>query len=57
MRMSRLLVHTLREAPADAEVASHQLLVRAGYIRRLASGVYSFLPLGMSVLRRVEEAG
>ena len=45
MRMSRLLVRTLREAPADAEVASHQLLVRAGYIRRLVSGVYTFLPL------------
>ena len=55
MRMSRLLVRTLREAPADAEVASHQLLVRAGYIRRLASGVYSFLPLGLRVLRRVEQ--
>ena len=55
MRMSQLLVRTLREAPADAEVASHQLLVRAGYIRRLASGVYSFLPLGLRVLHRVEE--
>jgi prolyl-tRNA synthetase len=55
MRMSRLLVRTLREAPADAEVASHQLLVRAGYIRRLASGVYTFLPLGQRVLRRVEQ--
>ncbi|MGD0391661.1 MAG: proline--tRNA ligase [Acidimicrobiales bacterium] len=54
MRMSQLLVRTLREAPADAEVASHQLLVRAGYIRRLASGVYSFLPLGLRVLKRVE---
>src|ERR1700722_17676271 len=54
MRMSQLLVRTLREAPADAEVASHQLLVRAGYIRRLASGVYSFLPLGLRVLHRVE---
>ncbi len=54
MRMSRLLVRTLREAPADAEVASHQLLVRAGYIRRLASGVYTFLPLGLRVLQRVE---
>ena len=53
MRMSQLLVRTLREAPADAEVASHQLLVRAGYIRRLASGVYSFLPLGLRVLHRV----
>ena len=55
MRMSQLLVRTLREAPADAEVASHQLLVRAGYIRRLASGVYSFLPLGLRVLHRVEQ--
>ena len=55
MRMSQLLVRTLREAPADAEVASHQLLVRAGYIRRLASGVYTFLPLGLRVLHRVEQ--
>jgi prolyl-tRNA synthetase len=55
MRMSKLLVRTLREAPADAEVASHQLLVRGGYIRRLASGVYSFLPLGLRVLHRVEQ--
>jgi prolyl-tRNA synthetase len=54
MRMSQLLIRTLREAPADAEVASHQLLVRAGYIRRLASGVYTFLPLGLRVLHRVE---
>jgi prolyl-tRNA synthetase len=54
MRMSRLLIRTLREAPADAEVASHQLLVRAGYIRRLASGVYTFLPLGLRVLHHVE---
>ena len=54
MRMSRLLVRTLREAPADAEVASHQLLVRGGYIRRLASGVYTFLPLGLRVLHHIE---
>lgn len=54
MRMSRLLVRTLREAPADAEVASHRLLVRASYIRRLASGVYTFLPLGLRVLHRIE---
>ena len=54
MRMSRLLLRTLREAPADAEVASHRLLVRAGYIRRLASGVYTFLPLGVRVLHRIE---
>jgi prolyl-tRNA synthetase len=55
MRMSRLLVRTLREAPADAEVVSHQLLVRGGFIRRLASGVYSFLPLGLRVLHNIEE--
>ncbi|HEY4928192.1 MAG TPA: proline--tRNA ligase [Acidimicrobiales bacterium] len=55
MRMSRLLVRTLREAPADAEVASHQLLVRGGFIRRLASGVYSFLPLGLRVLHHIED--
>ena len=54
MRMSRLLVRTLREAPADAEVVSHQLLVRGGFIRRLASGVYSFLPLGLRVLHNIE---
>ena len=55
MRMSRLLVRTLREAPADAEVVSHQLLVRGGFIRRLASGVYSFLPLGLRVLHHIED--
>jgi prolyl-tRNA synthetase len=54
MRMSRLLVRTLREAPADAEVASHQLLVRGGFIRRLASGIYTFLPLGLRVLHNIE---
>jgi prolyl-tRNA synthetase len=54
MRMSRLLVRTLREAPADAEVASHRLLVRGGYVRRLSSGVYTFLPLGFRVLQRIE---
>ncbi|MDA8197288.1 MAG: proline--tRNA ligase [Actinomycetota bacterium] len=54
MLMSKLVVKTLREAPADAEAISHQLLVRAGYIRRLASGIYSFLPLGLRVLRKVE---
>src|SRR3954468_16903876 len=54
MRLSRPLVRTLREPPADAEAVSHQLLVRAGYIRRVASGVYAFLPLGLRVLRNVE---
>ncbi|MGH3498031.1 MAG: proline--tRNA ligase [Nocardioidaceae bacterium] len=53
-RMSSLFVRTLREDPADAEVPSHRLLVRAGYIRRAAPGIYSWLPLGYRVLRNVE---
>lgn len=52
--MSSLFLRTLREDPADAEVPSHKLLVRAGYVRRVAPGVYSWLPLGLKVLRRVE---
>ena len=55
MRMSTLFLRTLRDDPADAEVASHRLLVRAGYIRRAAPGVYSWLPLGYRVLRKVEQ--
>ncbi|WP_103381097.1 proline--tRNA ligase [Pseudonocardia dioxanivorans] len=54
-RMSSLFLRTLREDPADAEVPSHKLLVRAGYVRRVAPGVYSWLPLGLRVLRRIEE--
>ena len=54
-RMSQLFLRTLRDDPADAEVPSHKLLVRAGYIRRVAPGVYSWLPLGLRVLRNVEE--
>jgi len=54
LRLSSLFVRTLREDPADAEVASHRLLVRAGYIRRAAPGVYSWLPLGLRVLAKVE---
>ena len=53
-RMSELFVRTLREDPADAEVPSHRWLVRAGYIRRAAPGIYSWLPLGYRVLRKVE---
>lgn len=53
-RMSTLFFRSLREVPADAEVPSHQLLVRAGYIRRAAPGIYSWLPLGWTVLRNVE---
>src|SRR4051812_39641342 len=54
LRMSTLFLRTLREDPADAEVPSHRLLVRAGYIRRAAPGIYSWLPLGMRVLQKVE---
>ena len=54
LRMSSLFVRSLKEDPADAEVASHRLLHRAGYIRRSAPGIYTWLPLGLGVLRRVE---
>ncbi len=54
LRLSNLFLRTLREDPVDAEVASHKLLVRAGYIRRAAPGVYSWLPLGLKVLSKVE---
>ncbi|MFC5728322.1 MULTISPECIES: proline--tRNA ligase [Nocardioides] len=54
MRMSTLFLRTLRDDPSDAEVPSHRLLVRAGYIRRAAPGIYSWLPLGLKVLRKVE---
>lgn len=54
LRLSTLFLRTLREDPADAEVASHRLLVRAGYIRRAAPGIYSWLPLGLRVLAKVE---
>ncbi|WP_238343027.1 proline--tRNA ligase [Nocardioides cynanchi] len=55
LRMSSLFVRTLRDDPADAEVPSHRLLLRAGYIRRAAPGIYTWLPLGLRVLRRIEE--
>ncbi|MCC2319226.1 proline--tRNA ligase [Cellulomonas chengniuliangii] len=55
LRLSTLFVRTLREDPADAEVASHRLLVRAGYIRRAAPGIYTWLPLGLRVLAKVEQ--
>ena len=54
LRMSSLFLRTLREDPADADVPSHRLLVRAGYIRRAAPGIYTWLPLGLRVLRNVE---
>ena len=54
MRLSRFHLHTTRETPADAEIASHRLMLRAGMIRRLAAGLYTWSPLGLRVLRRVE---
>ncbi|MDG1292866.1 MAG: proline--tRNA ligase, partial [Pseudomonadales bacterium] len=54
MRASQLLIATLKETPADAEVISHQLMLRAGMIRKLASGLYTWLPMGLRVLRKTE---
>jgi len=53
MRASQYLIATLKETPADAEVVSHQLMVRAGLIRKLATGMYTWLPAGLRVLQKV----
>ena len=54
MRWSQSLIPTLKETPADAEIISHQLLLRAGLVRKLTGGLYTFLPLGLRALRKVE---
>ena len=54
MRVSKMFLATQREIPADAEIPSHQLMLRAGLIRKVASGVYSFMPMGYRVYRKVE---
>ncbi|MBK1693280.1 proline--tRNA ligase [Chromatium weissei] len=54
MRVSQFPLHTIKEIPADAEIASHRLMLRAGLIRKLAAGLYTWLPLGLRVLRKVE---
>ncbi|MBI5875839.1 MAG: proline--tRNA ligase, partial [Deltaproteobacteria bacterium] len=54
MRFSQLFLPTLKEAPSDAEIVSHRLMLRAGMIRKLAAGVYNYLPLGLKVIRKVE---
>ncbi len=54
MRLSQYPIHTLKETPAEAEVPSHQLMLRAGLIRRVATGLYSWLPMGLRVLRRCQ---
>ena len=55
MRASEFLLSTLKETPSDAEVVSHQLMLRAGLIRRVAAGIYNWMPLGLRVLRKVEQ--
>jgi len=55
MRASRFFISTLKEAPADAEIIGHQLMLRAGLIRRLGSGIYNYLPMGLRVIRKVEQ--
>ena len=54
MRLSQYPISTLKEVPADAEVVSHQLMLRSGMIRRLAAGLYTWLPMGLRTLRKVE---
>lgn len=54
MKITNFLIPTLREAPADADITSHQLMIRAGLVRQVASGIYTWLPLGLKVLRKVE---
>ncbi len=56
MRLSQFHLATVKEIPADAEIASHKLMLRAGMIRRLASGLYTWSPLGLRVLRKVERS-
>src|ERR1700712_2072660 len=54
MKASQFFISTLKEAPADAEVASHKLMLRAGFIKRLGAGIYSYMPMGLRVIRKVE---
>src|SRR6476646_542216 len=54
MKASRFFVSTLKEAPTDAEVASHRLMMRAGMIKKLGAGIYTYMPMGLRVIRKVE---
>jgi prolyl-tRNA synthetase len=54
MKASQFFISTLKEAPADAEVVSHQLMMRAGMIKKLAAGVYTYMPMGLRVIQKVE---
>ncbi|MGH6977690.1 MAG: proline--tRNA ligase, partial [Brevundimonas sp.] len=55
MRLSRYFLPTLKEAPSDAQIVSHQLMLRAGMIKQEAAGIYAWLPLGLRVLRKIEQ--
>lgn len=55
MKASQQFIHTIKEAPAEAEVISHQLMIRAGFIQRVAGGIYSYLPLGLRILKKIEK--
>lgn len=55
MKQSMMFIPTLREVPAEADASSHQWLLRSGYIRQVAAGVYTYLPLGWRVLRKIEQ--
>ncbi|NCP04379.1 MAG: proline--tRNA ligase, partial [Deltaproteobacteria bacterium] len=55
MRYSQYLLPTLKESPADAEIVSHQLMTRAGMIRKVAAGIYNYMPFGLRSVRKVEE--
>ena len=57
MRVSKLYAPTLREVPAEAEVVSHQLMLRAGFMRKAAGGIYTYLPLAWRVLKKIERNG
>ena len=54
MKASQFYISTLKEAPADAEIASHQLMTRAGMIKKLGAGIYSYMPMGLRVIRKIE---
>ena len=54
MRASKFYISTLKEAPAEAELISHKLMIRAGLIRRLGSGLYSWMPMGLKILKKIE---
>ena len=54
MKLSKMLISTLREVPAEAEIASHQLMLRAGMMRKMASGIYNYMPFGIRVIKKIE---